>query len=160
MFEKSQETLSKKILLIFSFMFISTILCQAFGPVRLYINQSNSLKKGLYLGVYGHHKSPMVLVHPPAKALELGCAHKQAMLLKHVVQKRPVCLHSKKLYVAHTLYSTTAEHVPLGINGCVDIKADEVFLATTHPRSCDSRVFGPVPKTQIWGHAYALMTWR
>lgn len=44
--------------------------------------------------------------------------------------------------------------------GCTALKEDEVFLLGDSPESFDSRYFGPVSRTQIWGRAVPIWTWE
>lgn len=147
-----------------SLVVVLVVLLQVLGPVRLVYNRSGSMALGLYVGLKHADDAPAVLVKPPKKAVTLGCTTQYTMLLKHVVARanEQVCLHERTLYVGGKPYSQTPRYgskgqpIDLAFTGCITIEEGHVFVATPHPKSCDSRLFGPLPLKHIWGGAYPM----
>lgn len=158
---------SRIVLSIWGVSMVLIVLAQRYGPIKLLYNRTASVDLGFYVGQKGTQKK-LVFLKPPKLAIELGCTTKHAMLLKYVVAHGgdEVCLHDRTLFVAGVPYSKTAKYgsrgqaIKLAFTGCIDVPKGHVFVATPHPNSCDSRLFGPQPLTQIWGGATALYTWR
>ncbi|CAN0542825.1 unnamed protein product, partial [Laminaria digitata] len=89
-------------------------------------------------------------ITPPARAIALGCAREGQVLLKRVIaiERDVVCVSKDGISVRgeRAWRSPGAPDMAheLAFVGCVQLGAGEVFLATRHPRSCDSRYFGAV----------------
>lgn len=75
-----------------------------------------------------------------------------------------VCIRDEGLWINEQWYGAVhmeAHGTPLPrLRGCQQISEEEVFLASTAPRSLDSRYFGPVAITTLHAITTPLMTWE
>ncbi len=108
----------------------------------------------------------IVVLEPPERARALGCVFKDQVLLKYVVglPGDRVCVHRGavslgKTLIAHTHARSGARH-PSPREGCEVVAPGHLWVATPHPRSCDSRFFGAVPVTSVTGLATPRLTWE
>ena len=90
-----------------------------------------------------------------------------ALLLKPVaaVAGEWVCAHNETLWIGGQSYGQVyqvAQGKPLPHleEGCFEVEAGRVFLASAAARSMDSRYFGAIPISVIAGRATPLWTWR
>ena len=140
------------------------------GPFYIRINTSASLPTGLYgFSRFGSLQRGDVLdLRASAQALALGCVpHAGITLLKEVVALSPdeVCINAQRqLLIEGEPYSQLPPHniqgAPLrpAFEGCRRLKPGEIFVATRHPYSCDSRLLGPMTQDSVLGIGRALYT--
>lgn len=139
-------------------------------PAMVSVNATASMPRGVWardaLGT-GHKltRGQIVVAGPPERAVELGCVRARQVLLKYVVgvPGDRVCVRDGSIYldedtspVAHTRRRPTGEPGLLPTQGCVVVSPGHVWLATPHPRSCDSRYFGQVERAQVRARASVL----
>lgn len=125
------------------------------GPYKLTYNATESVEVGWY--VLYPKKGPLkrgdlVFVRAPERARTLGCVGRRQHLLKHIVgmPKDVICLHRGRLLTpTDAPYSIGPTTLPYHFDGCITLDDASVFLATHHPHSCDSRLFGPYPLKHV-----------
>jgi conjugative transfer signal peptidase TraF len=87
-------------------------------------------------------------------------------LLKPVaaIAGETVCAWEDGLWVSGEWYGPILDHADgkrlIQMVGCHTLQPGEVFLASTQPRSLDSRYFGPIAATALTAQALPLWTWR
>lgn len=157
----------KNVLLIAAAILMIYVLC----PYAFKINQTDSMPRGLYMADRSE-RNPQVgdlaLVKPPPYALELGCVpHPSYQLIKRVIAGagQRVCIKGLRLQIdgqdmgqGH-VKTRHGQWVTPSWSGCQTLGPDEVFVLGEHPRSCDSRVLGPLPKAAILAKAYPVWLW-
>ena len=106
-----------------------------------------------------------VAIDPPAFALEHGCVRRGQMLLKYVVATpgQSVCVGSggevmREGRVISGARPPGGAGVPVGVKGCVKVEPGAVWVGAPHPRSCDSRYYGPVPRSSVRATATPWLT--
>ena len=137
------------------------IIMQGFGPYKVTYNRTKSIMTGWYwvdttrvdqrLGALVWARSQ--------KAQSMGCIESHQYLLKHIVglPGQTICLDQGRLLTpAYAPYSIGPKTLPYAFDGCIELGHDEVFLATPHPKSCDSRVLGPILIKDLLGTATKL----
>jgi len=114
-------------------------------------------------------RGDIVALEPPTGARALGCVRKGQVLLKYVagskgdrvcVREGVVRLEGVREPLAHTRVRPEGEPGPRPLEGCFSLGQGEVWVATPHARSCDSRYFGPVSTTLVRARARAWLTWE
>ena len=125
----------------------------------LLFNATESMPRGLWLSMSqltdGHSElfrsGDVVALNAPQMSLELGCVRSGQLLIKRVLAAAPqsVCEHEGSWF-AHEPFDGSNRSVGLVEarleldQKCRQLPDQTVFLLGQHPRSCDSRVFGPV----------------
>lgn len=135
---------------------------------RLYVNTSASMPRGLYIKLEEEPRGDLVpgqlvLLRAPPRAHRAGCVGQEgAWLIKQVaaLPGERVCHQDG---VTRTPTARFESHPALiakmpAVQGCQVIPPAHVYLLTPHPRSCDSRVFGPISEDAIAGRVAPLLT--
>lgn len=139
---------------------------------RFYWTEDVSLRpSGLYrCQPWSGELEPGMLVsfRPPAaqEALVyevLGRQKLPALWMKQVVGRvgQTVCLQENTVTVEETVVATRplVQKYPHR-DGCWTLQAHEVFVLGNHPRSWDSRYFGPIERATVQGQCQAVWTWE
>lgn len=100
-------------------------------------------------------------------AADRGYLPRSVPLLKHVaaIGGQTVCVRHGFVFIDQTLVAKTRAHDGLGRalsawSHCRPLAHDEFFLLSRESEaSFDSRYFGPVTRSRIYGHAKPLWTW-
>lgn len=106
-------------------------------------------------------RGEIVALRPPTSAIDLGCVRPGHLLLKYVVGTPGdrVCVRGGDVWLgARVIATTRASRTPQ--DRCVTLAKGQLWVATPHERSCDSRFFGPIPDTLVRARAYAWLTWE
>ena len=108
-----------------------------------------------------------VLAVPPERAHELGCLGRDQLALKYLVAGpgQTVCLHPGRVRIEGAPLKVDPGPAPeappeLAWRGCKTLAQDTYFLATPHPRSCDSRYWGPSRASELLGVADPVWIWE
>jgi type IV secretory pathway protease TraF len=148
-------------------------------PFGLALNLTDSLPRGLWALTYDDGLARMgagrvgalvdsgrvVALTPPERAVSVCGAREGVLFLKQVAggPGQTVCVDAHgevavdEVTVARSEL-TPGEPSPLWLNGCLTLAPGQVWVSTPSPRSCDSRVFGPLPTLALEATATPLMT--
>jgi type IV secretory pathway protease TraF len=143
-------------------------------PEPFVVNASASMPRGVWV-LTGHDEAPsrgeIVTLEAPERARELGCVRDGQVLLKYVVgvPGDRVCVRGGEVDVEGlgepiTTSSLLGEHgargegVPSTLEGCFELGPGQIWVGAPHPRSCDSRYFGPVARERVRSRARAWLT--
>lgn len=135
---------------------------QRHSTTQLLYNHSPSMQVGWYLVKKSntYKKQDVVVLRQPRAAEHLGCVRAKSKVFKRIIATDgdQVCLNQGIITVNDHDFARTQPtfHKHLIWTGCRRINKGQVFLATTHPQSCDSRFYGPIPKHMLWGTARKL----
>lgn len=137
---------------------------QRHAPIQVLYNHSASLPVGWYVASQTEHfqRDDIVLLRQPKAAERFGCVRATSKIFKRIIamEKDRVCIREGVITVNDQMAfgKTDARlHKQLIWRGCKRIESGQVFLATEHPQSCDSRFYGPVPQNLLWGTARRLL---
>jgi conjugative transfer signal peptidase TraF len=150
------------------------------GPGRVWFNSSASLPRGLYLldDAGGARPGDLVLACPPAAFARLalargylrrgGCPGGSRPLGKVLlavagdrleVGAGAVALDGRRLPgTASAAADGEGRPLPRAVAGARRVGEGEVWLVSPHPRSVDSRYFGPIGAGQVLGRLVPLLT--
>jgi type IV secretory pathway protease TraF len=131
-----------------------------------------TLTPSLPVGLYWRLGLPTTLVRgitveltPPDRlftVLPQATRPRVTTMLKQVgaVEGEEVCWNEGAMIAAGQTWTRYPTHLlAAGLVGCRTLEPDEVVLVGEHPRSCDSRDFGPVHRGHILGAVIPLWTW-
>ncbi|WPG41666.1 S26 family signal peptidase (plasmid) [Variovorax sp. EBFNA2] len=145
------------------------------APIRIVYNPSDSVPRGWYVveeieDAGSLHVGSIVLARLPSDvaqfAAQRGYLPVGVPILKRIgaVASQSVCIRARLLYIDGTAVACARSHDgayrPLRPwLQCRFLAAGEVFLlSTTNPTSFDSRYFGPIPASTVFGVARPLWT--
>jgi conjugative transfer signal peptidase TraF len=143
--------------------------CACEVGAHLVLNRTDSLPRGLYWLTFTRdvHREDVLAFPVPENVRAL--VHERhylpdgALLLKPAVAVGgdPICTHAGELRVNGQRYGVMREKDVEGrplpsVSTCGPVADGYVFVASTHPRSFDSRAFGAVPLDSVRGIARAL----
>lgn len=131
------------------------------------VNLSPSVPRGVYrLAAVREPLTRGTLVVVPVPPSVQGFWSSWVPLLKPIagLPGDQACVLEETLWIQNVSYGPvlTASHghpVP-HVEGCLVVQAGEVFLASSKPRSLDSRYYGPIPVAALTAQATPLLTWR
>jgi type IV secretory pathway protease TraF len=124
----------------------------ALGANFLRVNTTPSVPVGVYLAFGQPHRGDYAELCPPDAIAEDGidkgyipipgpCYHFSAWLIKKVA-------------------AVGGDVVDVSQRGRIRLAADQVFVVGAHPRSWDSRVFGPISLSCLRGRLTPILTWK
>lgn len=158
--QKYQQKFTRALFAITAFVMV-VLLAQRNLGVQLVYNHSESMEVGWYLvkKSKAYKKQDVVVFRQPEHITR--CTRSGGKLFKRIiaVEGDRVCLEQGIITVNDELpFGKTDKrlHPKLIWRGCKHIERGQVFLATTHPQSCDSRFYGPLPQSILWGTARKL----
>jgi conjugative transfer signal peptidase TraF len=142
-------------------------------PLFLLFNPTESAPRGWYSvrPATDVHVDDFVVVRLPSAVAQLaadrGYLPHSVPLLKHVaaITGQTVCVRNGFVFIDQTLVASTRMHDGAGRaliawSQCRILARDELFLLSRDSdASFDSRYFGPVTRSRIYGHAKPLWTW-
>ena len=142
-------------------------------PKKLIYNASASAPIGFYwIADRPIERGDYVLARVPERVRKLveerGYLPADVPLIKRVtgVDGDEICRFGQEILINKTLVAVALERDPSGRelprwSGCVLLEREDFFLLQDHPRSFDSRYFGPVGRRLIIGRATRLrLPWR
>lgn len=143
-------------------------------PVPIHINASRSMPRGIWSVdalATGERveRGDVVVVTPPERARELGCVRAHQVLLKYIagVPGDRVCVREGVVRLSgwpeplvRTRLRPKGSPGPRPLEGCFELERDELWVASPHERSCDSRFFGPITHAAVRARATTLLTWE
>lgn len=141
-------------------------------PARVVLNVSASMPRGLWHIEQGRRAAEwapgdVLAARAPARARALGCVKGRQLLLKQVVAApgQTVCLDGRQITVGTPARpygrAPQGEELPRPAwQGCRVVGDGELFVATPHARSCDSRYWGLLDTDQVLGRARPVLTFH
>jgi len=149
------------------------LIAPRFSEHRLEINVTDSLPRGLYFSQRIEGKTAEVgqIVLFDLDTSRTCPSRDPRMLLMKKVLAGPgqtVCLDPDtgnisldgKVRVRSALYDERGRRISFAIQGCLTLTSEQIWVYTEHPRSCDSRVLGPIePDRHIVARAFPLLTY-
>ena len=147
------------------------------APILIVYNPSDSVPRGWYVveqikDAGSLHVGSVVLARLPVDVAQLaaqrGYLPDGVPILKRIgaVESQSVCVRAQLLYIdgigAASALTHDGAHRPLRAwPQCRCLAVGELFLlSATNPASFDSRYFGPIPASAVFGVARPLWTWR
>ena len=124
-------------------------------------NVTHSAPVGLYRRAFsGVESGAWVLVRAPQAAAQMAASRgylpRSVPMVKRIAASSGdhVCRAGLSVTINGQPAAQALWHDSLGRalpvwNGCIDLKADQIFLITSPPTSFDSRYFGPVPVANV-----------
>ncbi len=143
------------------------VLLTVLSPRGVRLNTSGSVPLGFYrLSAVSTPLARGTLVVLPVPAEVRPWQNRWQPILKPVaaIGGDVVCLWDEGVWIEGQWYGPIYEEAaqkPLPkLRGCLLVKPGEVFLASSAPKSLDSRYFNAVPITGLTAKAIPLLTWR
>jgi type IV secretory pathway protease TraF len=125
----------------------------AIGANFLRLNTTPSVPVGLYAVAFGQpHRGDYISLCLPDALAEEGAE-------KGYVPRFGPCPHFTEPLVKE-LAAVGGDVVDTAQWGRIRLAADQVFVRGAHPRSWDSRAFGPIPSSCLRGKLVPILTWK
>lgn len=115
-------------------------------------NASPSVPVGIYLRSSEFHRGDVVEVCAPDAIVAEGIAK------GYIFGLGGPCYHGSFPLVKYL--TAVGGDVVDTAHGRIRLNADQVFATGSHPRSWDSRIFGPIPSSSVRARWSPLLTWK
>jgi len=151
-----------------SVLFLGSALLWRAQGYALEWNQTPSLPRGLYSCRAVTKAAPL----PPAVLVTFRLTSAQqamvpqagaGLMLKQIWARHPheVCAQGDEVWVDGRLeaHRPLQEQLIAGWTGCATLGRQEYFVMGRHPRSVDSRYYGPITRAQVLEICTPLWTW-